>query len=65
MPEKDRQIEFKVGDRIIEEDSSEEGTVVRLCSDKGVVFIRWDGQGQQVMIDTRKLIRIKSRKGRG
>ncbi len=56
--------ELKVGDRVVEEGSSEEGTVVRLCSDKEIIFVRWDSSKQQEMIDTRRLLRVQSRKGR-
>jgi len=50
MTGKDKQVEFKVGDRIIGNDSIERGTIVRLCADTDVVYIRWDGSKQQEMV---------------
>ena len=55
MTEKDRQVEFKVGDRIISNDSNERGTIVRLCADNDVVYIRWDGSKQQEIIEVSTL----------
>jgi len=55
MTEKDRQIEFEVGDRVASLNTNEEGTIVRLCGDKDVVFISWDASKQQVMVETRTL----------
>ena len=51
MTGKDRQVRFKDGDRIIGNDSNERGTIVRLCADNDVVYIRWDGSQQQEMVE--------------
>lgn len=51
MTEKDRQVRFKDGVRIISNDSNERGTIVRLCADNDVVYIRWDGSQQQEMVE--------------
>lgn len=57
----DRQVRFKVGDRIISNDSNERGTIVRLCADNDVVYIRWDGSKQQEMIEVSTLRKEKPR----
>ena len=50
MTGKDRQVGSKVGDRIFSNDSNERGTIVRLCADKDVVYVRWAGSQQQEMV---------------
>ena len=55
MTEKNGQIEFKVGDRVVSLDTNEEGTIVRLCSDKGVVFVRWAVSKMQQIVETKTL----------
>ena len=60
MTKKDRQIEFKVGDRVASLDSNEEGTMTRLCSDKDIVYVRWDVSKMQEMVETKTLRRANS-----
>ena len=55
MTGKDRQVRFKVGDRILSSDSNERGTIARLCADNDVVYIRWDGSKQQEMVEVSTL----------
>jgi len=55
MTGKDRQVRFKVGDRILSNDSNERGTIVKLCADTDVVYIRWDGNKQQEMVEVSTL----------
>lgn len=55
MTEKDRQIELKVGDRVIELNSSDKGTITRLCADKDIVFVKWDNSKEQAMVEVRNL----------
>ena len=55
MTEKDRQIEFKVGDRVIELNSSDKGAITRLRADKDIVFVKWDSSKEQVMVEVRNL----------
>ena len=55
MTEKDRQIELKVGDRVIELNSSDKGTITRLGADKDIVFIKWDNSKEQAMVEVRNL----------
>ena len=55
MTGKDRQVRFEVGDRIISNDSNERGTIVRLCADKGTVYVRWDKSKQQEMVEVSTL----------
>ena len=50
MTGKDRQVRFKVGDRIISNNSNERGTIIRLCADNDVVYVRWNGSKQQEMV---------------
>ena len=50
MTEKDKQVEFKVGDRVASLDTNEEGTITRLCSDKDIVYVRRDKSGMQEMV---------------
>ena len=50
-----KEIEFKVGDRVIELNSSDKGTITRLCPDKDIVFVKWDSSKQQVMVEVRNL----------
>ena len=51
MTEKDKQVEFKVGDRVASLDTNEEGTVSRLCSGKGAIYVRWDKDSSQGMVE--------------
>jgi len=60
MTKNDRQVEFKVGDRVASLDSNEEGTITRLCSDKDIVYVRWDASKMQEMVETRTLRRANS-----
>lgn len=60
MTKNDRQVEFKVGDRVASLDSNEEGTITRLCPDKDIVYVRWDVSKMQEMIETRTLRRANS-----
>jgi len=55
MTGKDRQVRFKVGDRILSNDSNERGTIVRLCADNDIVYVRWDGSKQQEMVEVSTL----------
>ena len=55
MTEKDKQVRFKVGDRILSNDSNERDTIVRLCADNDVVYIRWDKSKQQEMVEVSTL----------
>ena len=55
MTEKDRQIEFKVGDRVIQLNSSDKGAITRLCADKDIVFVKWDSSKEQAMVEVRNL----------
>ncbi len=55
MTEKDRQIELKVGDRVIELNSSDKGTITRLGADKDIVFVRWDSSKEQLLEKWHKL----------
>ncbi len=55
MSEKDRQVEFKVGDRVSEVESGEKSTISRLCPDKGAVYVRWDKDNSQGMVETKTL----------
>ena len=55
MTGKDRQVRFKDGDRIISNDSNERGTIVRLCADKNVIYVRWDESKEQEMIEVSTL----------
>ncbi|GAH67147.1 unnamed protein product [marine sediment metagenome] len=48
MTKNDRRVEFKVGDRVASLDSNEEGTITRLCSDKDIVYVRWDASKMQL-----------------
>ena len=57
MTGKDRQVRFKVGDRILSNDSNERGTIVKLCADTDVVYIRWDGNKQQEMVEVSTLMK--------
>jgi len=57
MTGKDRQVRFKVGDRIISNDSNERGTIIKLCADNDVVYIRWDGNKQQEMVEVSTLMK--------
>jgi len=50
MTEKDKQVEFKVGDRVASLDTNEEGTITRLCFDKDIVYVRRDKNGMQEMV---------------
>lgn len=54
MPER---IEFEVGDKVIELNTGEKGTVARLCADKDIVYVRWDISNQQEMVETKSLKR--------
>ncbi len=60
MTKNDRQIEFKVGDRVASLDSNEEGAITRLCSDKDIIYVRWDVSKMQEMVETRTLRRANS-----
>ena len=60
MTKKDRQIEFKVGDRVASLDSNEEGTITRLCPDKNIIYVRWDASKMQEMVETKTLRRTNS-----
>jgi len=60
MTKNDRQVEFKVGDRVASLDSNEEGTITRLCSDKDIVYARWDASKMQEMVETKTLRRANS-----
>ena len=55
MTKNDRQVEFKVGNRIASLDSNEEDTITRLCSDKDTVYVRWDPSKMQDIAETRTL----------
>jgi len=55
MTGKDRQVRFKVGDRILSNDSNERGTIVKLCADNDAVYVRWDGNEQQEMVEVSTL----------
>ena len=55
MTKKDRQVEFKVGDRVASLDTNEEGTITRLCGDKDILYVRWDASKQQEIVETRIL----------
>ncbi|MBA7566333.1 hypothetical protein ES708_08024 [subsurface metagenome] len=55
MTEKDRQIELKVGDRVIELSSNNKGTITRLCSDKNTVYVVWDTSKIPEMVEVSKL----------
>lgn len=55
MTENDRQIEFKVGDRVTETKSGEKGTIARLCTDKTIIYLRWDSSKQQEMVEVSAL----------
>lgn len=55
MTEKDRQIEFKVGDRVVTSDTNEKGTIARLCADKDVIYVRWDESKEQEMVEVSNL----------
>jgi len=57
MTGKDRQVRFKVGDRIISNDSNERGTIIKLCADNDVVYIRWNGSKQQEMVEVSTLMK--------
>lgn len=48
--EKDEQLEFEVGDRVVQLNTGEKGTIARLGSDKSAVQVKWDG-GMQQMVD--------------
>lgn len=49
------QVEFSVGDPIVDLITNEKGKVSRFCSDKGVIYIRWDKDGSQEMVETKSL----------
>lgn len=49
------EVEFEIGDRVTEIESGEKGAIKRLCSDKGAVFVRWDKDGSQEMVETKTL----------
>lgn len=55
MTEKYRQIEFKVGDRVLEIKSGEKGAISRLCLDEEVIYVRWDKDSSQEMVETKTL----------
>jgi len=50
-----KEIEFKVGDRVIELSTNEKGTIARLCSDKDVVYVRCCKDKSQGMVEARTL----------
>ena len=60
MTKNDRQVEFMVGDRVASLDSNEEGPITRLCSDKDIVYVRWDASKMQEMVETSTLRRANS-----
>ncbi|MBA7500028.1 hypothetical protein ES704_02781 [subsurface metagenome] len=47
--------ELKVGDRVIELNSGDKGTITRLCADKNIVCARWDRDKSQQMVEVRNL----------
>ena len=55
MTEKDRHVEFELGDRVTSVDTNEKGTIARLCADKGIVYVRWDKSKQQEMVEVSTL----------
>lgn len=55
MTKKDKQVKFKVGDRVIELNTNEKGTITRLCSDKDVICVRWGKDSSQQMVETKNL----------
>ena len=55
MTEKDKQVEFKVGDRVASLDTNEQGTITRLCADKDVIYVRWDENKEQEMVEVSTL----------
>lgn len=56
MAEKNEQVRFKIGDRVVELKSGDKGTIVRFGADEHIVQVRWDG-GSQQMIDVTELKR--------
>ena len=50
---------LEVGDRVVESATDEEGIITRLCADESVVCFKRDISGQQEMIETVNLRRIK------
>ena len=49
MAEKNKQVKFKIGDRVVELKSGDKGTIVRFGADEHIVQVRWDGGSQQMM----------------
>lgn len=54
MTEKNEQVRFKVGDRVVSLESGDKGTVTRLCLDESTVQVKWDG-GMQQMVEVSSL----------
>ena len=55
MTGKDRQVRFKVGDRAVALNSNRKATITRLCADKSAIYVRWDKDNSQGMVETKTL----------
>ena len=51
-----KNVTFKVGDKVISREDSNEGTISRLCGDSNAVFVKWDDSPtQQRMVEIKSL----------
>lgn len=55
MTEEAEQVKLQIGDRVTEVASGEKGTIARLCADESAVFVRWDKDNSQEMVETKNL----------
>ncbi len=55
MTEETEQEKLQLDDRVTEIVSGEKGIVAKLGADEGAVFVRWDKDNSQEMVETKNL----------
>ena len=56
-----KEAEFKIRDKVVTLDTNEKGTISRLCSDKGAIFLRWDKDNTQGMVEISNLKKLEGK----
>jgi len=49
---------FQIGDKVISQETKEEGTVSRLSPEPSVIFVKWSRDNRQEMVTTKNLKKL-------